>query len=321
MKLEDAAEMALVGKPRGRRDVRERLLRVSQCVAGGANSQLVKVFANRLTETAPELPGQVNRMHVNGRRDLEDRQGPGEMRPEKIDTRREPARLPAFCDAPGSRDAADELPDSAVDHFGSQSFFRVQAVESRGKAREISLEEPRFVVRMGRQEIGRAIEPFGLNLDEKKHGTFAADPIAVGDRWMKSDRKRTVFELPTLDLFEVGAAGNQAEVGGGVAVSRQATLRVVDHLGDDGRRKLLLSANRAEILADTKKRAHESYLTFVSRVRRTLRRRLFSADIAPTSADRHECKDERPMEKDNLRRETFASAAHSDRRISIHKSE
>ena len=52
---------------------------------------------------APDVKNQViaRRLDaiVNGRRDLEDRQGPGEMRSEKIDTRREPAWLPAYSDA------------------------------------------------------------------------------------------------------------------------------------------------------------------------------------------------------------------------------
>ena len=124
---------------------------------------------------------------------------------------------------------------------------------------------------------------------------------------MKSDRKRTVFELPTFHLFHVGAAGNQAEVGGGMAVGRQATLRVVDHLGDHGRRKLLLSANRGKYSP--------------------IRRSGHTGAPAPlfAAATAVECRSPRMQGRTTavegqLAQRDADSAVNSDRRISIHKS-
>jgi hypothetical protein len=254
--LEHAAEVAVVGKSHGRRHIRERLIGISERVASRPDAQLVKVFADGLTETTSEGTGEVNRVDVESPCDLENRHRLGKLRAEKIDAGGKPARLPALGHAVVTVETTDELPESAVDHLGPQCLLRMEPIEPGCKTRKITREQPWFEIGMGGQDIGRGVEPLGPNLDEKKHGAPATDAIAVRNRGMEAHRERTVFELPPFDLLEIGAAWDETEIGGRMAVSGEPTLTLVGHLRDDGRREVLLPPDSAKVFANLEQGAH-----------------------------------------------------------------
>src|SRR5262249_2770062 len=144
--LEDAAEVAVIGKSRCQRNLGQGPLGILELLAGCLNAQVVDVFAHRLAKTPAEFAREGNAVNIHGGSDFEDRQRLGELLAEKLEAGGEPPRLSRFSDAAASPETSGELPEDAVHEGRVEPSFAVETVEPRGQARQISVEKPRLEV-------------------------------------------------------------------------------------------------------------------------------------------------------------------------------
>src|SRR5687767_6083801 len=81
--FEGFVEVALVGEPRGLRDLAERRIGLRDLTAGELGAQTAHVFANRAAEPFLEGARQVNRVHARNAGHLSERKGGGKIGVEK----------------------------------------------------------------------------------------------------------------------------------------------------------------------------------------------------------------------------------------------